>query len=50
MTTFPKRDLKTSSYKMNMNKKDLKRLSKSQLIKLLIKQEKMGKLTSLKTL
>ena len=40
--TLPKRDLKTSSYKMNTNKKDLKRLSKSQLIKLLIKQEKNG--------
>ena len=33
-----------------MNKKDLKKLSKSQLIKLLLKQEKMDKLTSLKTL
>ena len=42
ITTLPKRDLKTSSYRMNMNKKDLKRLSKSQLIKLLIKQEKNG--------
>ena len=40
ITILPKRGLKTSSYKMNMNKKDLKRLSKSQLIKLLIKQEK----------
>ena len=40
---------------MNMNKRDLKKLSKSQLIKLLLKQEKMGNLksrllTSLKTL
>ena len=42
ITILPKRDLKTSSYKMNMNKKDLKRLSKSQLIKLLIKQERNG--------
>ena len=42
ITTLPKRDLKTSSYKMNMNKKDLKKLSKSQLIKLLLKQEKNG--------
>ena len=41
-TILDKRDLNTSSYKMNMNKKDLKRLSKSQLIKLLIKQEKSG--------
>ena len=42
ITTLPKRVLKTSSYKMNMNKKDLKKLSKSQLIKLLLKQEKNG--------
>ena len=42
ITILPKRGLKTNSYKMNMNKKDLKRLSKSQLIKLLIKQEKNG--------
>ena len=42
ITTLPKRDLKTSSYKMNMNKKDLKKLSKSQLIKLLLEQEKNG--------
>ena len=40
ITTLPKRDLKTSSYEMNMNKKNLKKLSKSQLIKLLLKQEK----------
>ena len=39
MTTLPKRGLKTRSYNMDMNKKDLKRLSKSQLIKLLLKQE-----------
>ena len=39
ITTLPKRGLKTSSYNMDMNKKDLKRLSKSQLIKLLLKQE-----------
>ena len=42
ITTLSKRYLKTSSYRMNMNKKDLKRLSKSQLIKLFIKQEKNG--------
>ena len=42
ITTLLKRDLKTSSYKMNMNKKNLKKLSKSQLIKLLLKQEKNG--------
>ena len=39
MTTLPKRGFKTRSYNMNMNKKDLKRLSKMQLIKLLLKQE-----------
>ena len=39
ITTLPKRALKTRSYNMDMNKKDLKRLSKSQLIKLLIRQE-----------
>ena len=37
--TLPKRDLKTRSYNMDINKKDLKRLSKSQLIKLLLEQE-----------
>ena len=40
--TLPKRDLKTSSYKMNMNKKNLKKLSKSKLIKLLLKQDENG--------
>ena len=39
MTTLPKRGLKTRSYNMDMNKKDLKRLSKLQLIKLLLKKE-----------
>ena len=39
ITTLPKRGLKTRSYNTDMNKKDLKRLSKSQLIKLLLKQE-----------
>ena len=34
ITTLPKR-----SYNKDMNKKDLERLSKSQLIKLIIKQE-----------
>ena len=38
MTTLPKRGLKTSQYKINMNKKDLKRLSKSELIKMLLKK------------
>ena len=39
ITTLPKRGLKTRPYNMDMNKKDLKRLSKSQLIKLILKQE-----------
>ena len=39
MTTLPKRGLKSRPYNIYMNKKDLKRLSKSQLIKLLLKQE-----------
>ena len=39
ITTLPKRGLKTRSYNMNMNKKNFKRLSKSQLIKLILKQE-----------
>ena len=43
ITILPKRDLKTSSYEMNMKKKDLKRLSKSQLIK----QEKNGQANEL---
>ena len=42
VTTLPERDLETSSYKMNMNKKNLKKLSKSQLIKLLLKQDENG--------
>ena len=43
MMTLPKRGLKTRSYNMNMNKKDLKRLSKSQLIKLLLKRDSINK-------
>ena len=39
ITTLPKKGLKTRPYIMDMNKKDLKRLSKSQLIKLILKQE-----------
>ena len=39
ITTLPKRGLKTRSYNTGMNKKDLKRLSKSQHIKLILKQE-----------
>ena len=43
MMTLPKRDLKTSSYKMNMNERDLEKLSKSELIKMLLKQTKSKK-------
>ena len=39
ITTLPKRGLRTSSYNMDINKKDLKKLSKLQLIKLSLKQE-----------
>ena len=40
LMTLPKKDLKRSPYSINMNKKDLKRLSKSELIKMLLKQKK----------
>ena len=43
MTTLPKKGLKTKSYNMDMNKKDLKKLSKSQLIKLLLKRDSVNK-------
>ena len=35
-TTLPKKGLKTRPYNMDMEKKDLKKLSKGQLIKLLM--------------
>ena len=41
MTTLTKRGLKTKSY--NTNKNDLKKLSKSQLIKLLLKRDSVNK-------
>ena len=40
IATLPKKGLKTKPYKMDMNKKDLKKLTKGQLIKLLLKQKK----------
>ena len=43
MTTLPKKGLKTKSYNMDMNKKDLKKLSKSQLIKFLLKRDSVNK-------
>ena len=41
--TLPKRDLKTRPYNMDMNERDLEKLSKSELIKLLLKQKKSKK-------
>ena len=43
MTTLPKWDLKTRRYNMDMNERDLEKLSKSELIKLLLKQKKSTK-------
>ena len=40
ITTLPKRGLKTRPYNMDMNERDLEKLSKSELIKLLLKQKK----------
>ena len=39
-TTLPKKGLKKYDYNIDMEKKDLKKLSKNELIKLLLKQEK----------
>ena len=38
-TTLPKKGLKTRLYNIGMNKRDLKKLSKNQLIKLLMERE-----------
>ena len=40
IVTLPKKGLKKYDYNIDMEKKDLKKLSKSQLIKILLKQEK----------
>ena len=48
ITILPKRDLKTRSYKMDMEKKDLKKLTKGQLIKLLMNQRKNEEVESVK--
>ena len=40
IATVPKKGLKTRPYDIGMNKRDLKKLSKSELIKMLLKQEK----------
>ena len=39
-TALPKKGLKKYDYNIDMNKRDLKKRSKNQLIKLLLKQEK----------
>ena len=39
IVTLPKRGLKTKPYNIGMNKRDLKKLTKGQLIKLLLKQQ-----------
>ena len=43
ITILPKRDLKRSPYSIDMNKRDLGKLSKSELIKMLLKQKKSKK-------
>ena len=43
ITTLPKKGLRTRPYNMDMEKKDLKKLTKGQLIKLLLKQKKSKK-------
>ena len=43
ITTLPKRGLKTRPYNTDMNERDLEKLSKSELIKLLLKQKKSKK-------
>ena len=43
IATLPKRGLKTRPYNMDMNERDLEKLSKSELIKLLLKQKKSKK-------
>ena len=39
MVTLPKKGLKTKPYNIDMDKRDLKKLTKGQLIKLLLKQQ-----------
>ena len=48
ITTLPKRGLKTRPYNMDMEKKDLKKLTKGQLIKLLMNQRKSEEVESFK--
>ena len=46
ITTLPKKGLKTRPYSIDMGKKDLKKLTKGQLIKLLVKQKKSKKVSN----
>ena len=48
ITISPKRGSKTRLYKMDMEKKDLKNLTKGQLIKLLMSQRKNEEVESIK--
>ena len=48
ITTLPKRGLKTRLYEMDMEKKDLKKLTKRQLIKFLMNQWKNKEVESVK--
>ena len=48
ITTLPKRGLKTRSYSTDMEKKDLKKLTKGKLIKLLMNQQKNEEVESVK--
>ena len=43
LTTLPKRGLKRSPYSIDMSESDLEKLSKSELIKMLLKQKKSKK-------
>ena len=48
ITTLLKKGLKTRPYNMDMEKKDLKKLTKGQLIKLLMNQRKNEEVESIK--
>ena len=43
LMTLPKRDLKRSPHSIDMNERDLEKLCKSELIKILLKQKKSKK-------
>ena len=48
IVTLPKKGLKTKPYNIGMNKRDLKKLTKAQLIKLLLKQQAQNPRNSVK--